>query len=614
MMKRAGRNTLIIIWAVVILVASLVVAGYFLDSAQEAAARASLDATNYLLKAREAYSFLVDMETSQRGYLLSGDEKFLGPYNNAVAAQNLPALWQTLETDASDIEQRTSNEESLPRLVHGMRQAAERWQTEAAEPQIQMVRKGFKSEAVSAEEINKSKQLFDVFRSMAKNVDDDLNDHINANTHNGNQINTLRQWLLLGLSALTIGSAILATRIAQRESKLQEETTRIAEAERRRLQIIVDNLPIAVRLVSAPDGDVLIQNRAADELLPTEAWNNVGRRERISHFSIRKPDGRPLSFDDMPVIRTLHEGITLRDQELWLSLPGLGSRILLSSTAPLRDEKGNIVAAVNVLQDVTAMKELDLRKDEFIATAAHELRNPLTTISGYNQLVNKLLATTNAPPKAMTYLTAMTTQLARLNSLVEHLLDASRIQLGRLVLEKSKFDLADLARLVAADVKVDEVGVHSVKVTAPPGGVTGEWDRSRIEQVLTNLLSNAMRYSPSDKPVEIVVEKKGKEARVKVIDQGPGVSPEQRHTLFDRYSQGADTPSPLSTNLIMPPRKRGALGLGLYLSSEIVKAHGGTIGMDPNPAGGSIFWFVLPITSERTGGQLDNNPTTDDGR
>ncbi len=614
MMKRAGRNTLIIIWAVVILVASLVVAGYFLDSAQEAAARASLDATNYLLKAREAYSFLVDMETSQRGYLLSGDEKFLAPYNNAVAAQNLPALWRILETEASYIEQRTQNEESLPRLVHGMRQAAERWQTEAAEPQIQMVRKGFKNGAVSAEEINKSKQLFDVFRSTAKNVDDDLNDHINAYTHNGNQINTLRQWLLLGLSALTIGSAILGTRIAQRESRLQEEATRIADAERRRLQTIVDNLPIAVRLVSAPDGDVLIQNRAADELLPTEAWNNVGRQERASHFSIRKPDGRPLTFDDMPVIRTLHEGITLRDQELRLFIPGLGSRILLSSTAPLRDEKGNIVAAVNVLQDVTAMKELDLRKDEFIATAAHELRNPLTTISGYNQLVNKLLATTNAPPKATTYLAAMTTQLARLNVLVEHLLDASRIQLGRLVLEKSKFDLADLARLVAANVKVDEVGVHRVKVTAPPGGVTGEWDRSRIEQVLTNLLSNAMRYNPSDKPVEIVIEKKGKEARVKVIDQGPGVSLEQRPTLFDKYSQGADTPSPLSTNPVMPPRKRGALGLGLYLSSEIVKAHGGTIGMDPNPAGGSIFWFVLPIAPERTSGQLDNNQTIDDGR
>lgn len=581
-----------------LLVALLVIAGYILDSAQEAAAKDAVEATNYLLKAREAYSFLVDMETSQRGYLLTGDAGFLEPYNNAV--NNLPALWQKLETQASEVEKQSDNEHLLPGLVHDMRQTAERWQHDVAEPQIQMVSKGLQSNAISNEEVNKSKRLFDAFRDAARKVDDHLNEHIQAYTRNENRINTLRGWLLLGLSALAIGSAILATLVARQESRLQEEATRIADAERRRLQTIVDNLPIAVRLVVAPDGDVLIQNRAADELLPTEVWNNIERQERASRFGIRRADGRPLAFDDIPVIRALREGITLRDQELRVYLPGLGDRVLLSSTAPLRDDKGHVVAAVNVLQDVTAMKELDQRKDEFIATAAHELRSPLTTISGYNQLVNKQLAAIDAPPKVQTYVAAMTTQLARLNALVEHLLDASRIQLGRLMLEKSRFDLADLARLVVSNTGVEEDGKHPVKVTAPPSGVTGEWDRARIEQVLTNLLSNATRYSPPDTPIEIVIQKKGKRATVKVIDRGSGVPAEQRPTLFERYSQGIYTPSPLSPSPVIPPRKRGALGLGLYLSSEIIKAHGGTIGMDPNPAGGSIFWFTVPIKQEQT--------------
>src|SRR5436190_7525870 len=106
-----------------------------------------------------------------------------------------------------------------------------------------MVRKGLKSDAVTREEVTKSKNLFNAFRDAAKKVDDYLNQRIEEYTDSENRVNTIREGLLLGLSALAIGSALIATRVARRESRLQEEATRTAVAERRRLQTIVENLP-----------------------------------------------------------------------------------------------------------------------------------------------------------------------------------------------------------------------------------------------------------------------------------------------------------------------------------------------------------------------------------
>jgi signal transduction histidine kinase len=195
----------------------------------------------------------------------------------------------------------------------------------------------------------------------------------------------------------------------------------------------------------------------------------------------------------------------------------------------------------------------------------------------------------------------MDKQVRKLNELVERLLDASRIQLGRLVLQKSRFNLADLAAAAASNIETGSGTDVRVRVHAPPEGAWGTWDVIRIEQVLTNLASNAVRYSPPGADVEIRIENGKQDVRVEVVDRGPGVPPEQRPALFNRYYQGANPSSaphsgPLAVggNSAQSNHKRGSLGLGLYISSEIVKAHGGAIGMDPDPEGGSNFWFTLP--------------------
>jgi signal transduction histidine kinase len=121
----------------------------------------------------------------------------------------------------------------------------------------------------------------------------------------------------------------------------------------------------------------------------------------------------------------------------------------------------------------------------------------------------------------------------------------------------------------------------------------GQWDPTRVEQVITNLLDNALRYSPPSTKVGLSVTQENGTARVEVTDHGPGIPDHQRPHLFSRYY--GPLPQPLSPEGHQGPRKKRGLGLGLYVSAEIVAAHGGEIGIKPNPEGGSVFWFTLPF-------------------
>jgi signal transduction histidine kinase len=287
--------------------------------------------------------------------------------------------------------------------------------------------------------------------------------------------------------------------------------------------------------------------------------------------------------------------------EMLVDLPGQGARSLLVSAVPLHDENGDISAAAVVLQDVTQMRDLDARKDEFIATAAHELRNPLSALYGYIQLQNRQAARAEVPPTFVRHLEEMTKLSRRLNTLVELLLDASRISLGRLVLDKEETDLAEVVRSVMSAAETTDRGAHRLELVAP-GSIIGKVDATRVEQVVTNLLGNALRYSPPGTLVLVRVEQFDGQARVEVADNGPGVPDEMRPHLFARYYQDhKSNGSNANTNggTTSTARRERGLGLGLHISKEIVHAHGGEIGMTPNPEGGSIFWFTIPLRDDR---------------
>lgn len=224
-------------------------------------------------------------------------------------------------------------------------------------------------------------------------------------------------------------------------------------------------------------------------------------------------------------------------------------------------------------------------RDEFVSVAGHELRTPLAALQ--LQVQGLLIQASKGslgplPPKLVERLNKAQAQVGRLDTLVAGLLDVSRIAAGRLMLDKEEVDLAGLASEV-----VDRFGDHVARGASEISieashRVVGHWDRMRLDQVLTNLVSNALKYG-AGAPIQIRIESDGERARLAVHDQGIGISAEDRSRIFGRFERAVSE------------RNYGGLGLGLWISWQIVKAHGGDISVESEIGEGSTFIVELPL-------------------
>jgi signal transduction histidine kinase len=224
-------------------------------------------------------------------------------------------------------------------------------------------------------------------------------------------------------------------------------------------------------------------------------------------------------------------------------------------------------------------------RDEFLSVAAHELRTPLATLSAQAQLALRQLDRTGQlePERAARTLRAITHQAGRLSGLIGQLLDISRIQGGQLVLEPRPTDLCQLLVDVAAAAH-PRTEAHQITVRAPTP-VTALVDPSRLEQVLTNLLDNAIKYSPAGGPIELtLVQPSDTTVEFAVRDHGLGIPPERRQDIFERFYQAHSE------------GYRSGMGLGLYISRQIVELHGGTIAAEFPDDGGTCFRVRLPLS------------------
>ncbi|MHB1413955.1 MAG: sensor histidine kinase, partial [Chloroflexota bacterium] len=244
-------------------------------------------------------------------------------------------------------------------------------------------------------------------------------------------------------------------------------------------------------------------------------------------------------------------------------------------------EREQLLAAEQEARE-TAERAVKVR-DEFISIAAHELKTPVTSLQGFAQLLLRQSEATGTPDPAMV-VKAMATieqQSKRLSKLTEQLLNLSRLEAGRLTISPEETDLAALVadaveearhshprRSINLDVK------RQVQATADP---------LRFWQVVTNLLDNAVKFSPADTPVEVTVDAEDGSATLVVRDHGPGIAPEKRERVFERFYQAHDE------------RHYGGMGIGLYISQEIVYLHGGEIGVEAPADGGSRFVVRLPL-------------------
>jgi CheY-like chemotaxis protein/anti-sigma regulatory factor (Ser/Thr protein kinase) len=235
-----------------------------------------------------------------------------------------------------------------------------------------------------------------------------------------------------------------------------------------------------------------------------------------------------------------------------------------------------------VYMDVTAEKELDHERSEFLTVAAHELRTPLTPLSMYLQGIERRLSRGAAIEPEL--VAKARKQVGRLSRLVEDLLDVSRLESGRLSLSRDAVAIDELVAEVVADFRAASPQ-HEILLRRPSQGLRAIGDRERLEQVVVNLVQNAIKYSPQGGRVEVSVDRAGSRARVEVTDHGIGIPKEEQKHVFERFFRAHNAAT----------RNYGGLGIGLYVSNEIVERHGGAFEVSSEPGKGATFAFTLPL-------------------
>lgn len=236
-----------------------------------------------------------------------------------------------------------------------------------------------------------------------------------------------------------------------------------------------------------------------------------------------------------------------------------------------------------LLIDMTEQKALDRKKDEFLSIASHELKTPLTTLKGYAQLLHKRMD--DRYEENMKYMSVIERQTNKLTELIDDLLDISRIQAGKLTVQTDSFNLVDLVRETTRDIQLLSQQ-HKINFIPSTVDAIVRADRFRITQVITNFLTNAIKYSAEADKINVYLKIDDKKrAVVTVEDFGNGIEPDLRNKIFDKFFQVSPESMAHSQSL----------GLGLYISAEIIYHHGGDIWVDSEPGKGSQFSFALPL-------------------
>lgn len=365
------------------------------------------------------------------------------------------------------------------------------------------------------------------------------------------------------------------------ERKQAEEAVRRSEEQ---LRLITDRLPAFVSYIDR-EGRYQFVNRTYETWYGLKTSELRGKRRRdftteetaqlAEPYERRALAGEPVRYEN--VLRKPSGEYSVQDVEF----------------VPDRDSAtGEIRGAIIVAHDVTeqrkirqALEEAVRARDEFLSIASHELKTPLTSIQLQTQMMKRNIELGRPEafdPARVTNLVAQTNKsVQRLSRLVDDMLDISRLATGKLTFTPEKFDLCKLAQEVVERLLV-QASVSGASLScqclAP---VEGEWDRFRIDQVITNLITNALRYGQGS-PVEVTVHYAGEHAVVKVRDQGPGISRENQERIFKRFERAT------SANAV------SGLGIGLYISREITERHGGSLRVESEPGQGATFIVELP--------------------
>ncbi|MEJ5090827.1 response regulator [Sphingobacterium faecium] len=328
------------------------------------------------------------------------------------------------------------------------------------------------------------------------------------------------------------------------------------------------------------------------ESLPQLAFtaNGAGDIEFVNSKWLSYADANMMPathVDDMDIRTVWAEAIVAEiPMELEVRIKELKSEIFrfhLLRIIPIK-EKNNQLKWVGTFTDIDDQKQMEKKKDEFLSIASHELKTPLTSIKAYAQLLERTL-NTKADDPAGKYINRVQSQVSKLNALITDLLDISKIENGKLKITKKNFDFENLLSN-AIDIIYQTHDNNTMVIERQGDRIADAFlgDEIRIEQVLINYLTNAIKYAPNTERIIVHTEKDAHQVKVSVTDFGIGIPEHKQKNIFGKFYRVEES----------SVRFQG-LGIGLYICSEIIKQHHGTVGIQSELGQGSTFYFTLPL-------------------
>jgi PAS domain S-box-containing protein len=549
-------------------------------------------------------SAVTDAETGQRGYLLTEDEQYLQPYEDA-----------SKRVDATVA--------LLKQLIHDPGQQA---RLAVLEQRIGIRRDELKRTVALMKARNRPAAMEIVRSNTGKAMMDDLRERVAAmrkaheellGQRTASSEASFRTTVISLLLTVVIGVVLVCVvfYLSQRNLLIRQRAAEAMAEQRERLRVTLTSIGDAV-ITTDVEGCIAYMNAVAESLTGWTQGEAAGK-SLGAVFNIVNEETRKAV--ENPAQRALQEGIIVGLASHTILVRKDGTELPIDDTAAcIRDAQGHVLGCVLVFRDITNRKEIerdreeraaqlavalgkrteearraekaeqlllqaDRRKDEFLATLAHELRNPLAPLRNALELLRR------SDDKALFEQARcmMERQVSQMVRLVDDLLDISRITEGKLQLRKDRVELADVlnAAIETARPLIGASG-HELTVTMAPQPVHVQADPIRLAQAFSNLLNNAAKYTEKAGHIWVTTERNGNEAVVSVRDTGIGIAGEHMAHLFKMFSQ-------------MPPaleRSQGGLGIGLSLVKGLVELHGGTIeARSAGPGKGSEFKVHLPI-------------------
>jgi len=529
---------------------------------------------------QRVFSLLQDAETGQRGYVITGDRSFLQPYDEAI--RNLGPQMRTLELLLDQDEAQARDLAALAQLIVARQHTL-----------IASLRVGeagaLRSHDVTAA-ARDGKVVMDQIRVVvARMIGREATD-LKARSRESAARSAQTERLVIGLFAILLVVVVTTIFVTWRYVLTRQNLLARIATTAARQQAIFDSAIDAI-LTLNPSGSIETINAAGEAMFGYSSAELDRRDVSVLIDIAASGDGSFLSrlgasqgALEHGLIREL--SAKRRDGEAFPVDVALGAMELPTG-----------LHVVAVVRDISERRRMEQMKDEFVSTVSHELRTPLTSIAGSLGLLAGGAAGA-LPDKAARLIGIAQANSQRLVRLINDILDIEKIQSGKLQLDLRPLDLRDIAERSIEGMRgfADNLGVRIALDPGASAQVRGDADR--LIQVVTNMLSNACKFSPTGGEVAVSVNPETRIARLSVIDHGPGIPDGFRSQIFTKFAQADGSDS----------RAKGGTGLGLAIAREIAERHGGRLWFESAPGEGATFHLDLPLIAGQTSDALLDGP------